>query len=88
MIGAGTDTVSTTLLWLFALMCHHPDTQTRVCAEIDAFIRAQGRIPYFKDRLELPFCVSVIKESMRMRPTTSFGLPHCIHEDGKSASKY
>jgi cytochrome P450 len=88
MIGAGTDTVSMTLLWLLALMCHHPDAQKRASAEIDAFIRVNGHIPNFKDKSELPFCISVMKESMRMRPTTSFGLPHCIHEDGNIRNKY
>lgn len=83
IIGAGTDTVSTTLLWLFVIMCHHPTVQKRASSEIDAFIEKHGRIPKFTDRMELPFSISVMKESMRLRPTTSFGLPHCIHDDRK-----
>ncbi|GAA5812331.1 hypothetical protein MFLAVUS_005782 [Mucor flavus] len=80
-IAAGTDTVSVTLSWNIAIMCHHPEVQKAVSAEIDEFIRLNGRTPVFTERTQLPYCVSVIKESMRFRPTTPFGLPHTTHKD-------
>lgn len=64
-------------------MCHHPEVQKAVSAEIDEFIRLNGRAPVFTERTQLPYCVSVIKESMRFRPTTPFGLPHTTHNDRK-----
>ncbi|RCI06239.1 cytochrome P450 2 sub U member 1 [Rhizopus stolonifer] len=81
LIAAGTDTISVTLSWNFVLMCHHPETQKRVVEEIDAFIQKHERTPSFADRLELPFCISVIKECMRYRPISAFGLPHAAAED-------
>ncbi|KAG2229318.1 cytochrome P450 [Thamnidium elegans] len=80
-IAAGTDTVSVTLSWNIAIMCHHPEVQKAVSAEIDEFIRLNGRTPVFTERTQLPYCVSVIKECMRFRPTTPFGLPHTTHND-------
>jgi cytochrome P450 len=71
-----------TLLNIFAILCHHPKVQKQVSTEIDKFTRVHGRVPHFKERLELPFCISVIKECMRLRPTTPFGLPHAVEEDG------
>lgn len=62
-------------------MCHHPDIQRKVSAEIDKFIESNGRTPHFKEREQLPYCISVMKESMRYKPTTTFGIPHTAHED-------
>ncbi|GAA5798502.1 hypothetical protein HPULCUR_003906 [Helicostylum pulchrum] len=81
LIVAGTDTTSITLAWNIAIMCHYPDIQRKVSAEIDKFIESNGRIPNFKEREQLPYCISVMKESMRYKPTTTFGLPHTAHED-------
>jgi cytochrome P450 len=84
LIIAGTDTVAITLHWTFALLCHYPDMQTRISDEIDQFIEKHGRSPEFEDRDEFPFSISVMKESMRFKPITPFGLPHAANRDGKS----
>lgn len=83
MIGGGTDTISTTLSWCIAIMCHHPHVQKKASAEIDDFVARRGHLPTFKDRNEVPYCVSVIKECMRYRPTGIFGVPHSTAEDSK-----
>lgn len=83
MIVAGTDTISVSLHWNFAIMCHYPEKQKIVSDEIDTFIRKHGRLPEFTDRKELPYCISVIKECMRYRPTMAFGLPHAVNRDSK-----
>lgn len=84
LLVGGTDTISVTLSWNICIMCHHPEVQKAAAAEIDQFIKLNGHIPLFSDRLELPYCVSVIKECMRYRPTTPFGLPHTVSKDSKS----
>lgn len=81
LITGGTDTVSVTLSWNAAVMCHYPEVQKRCAAEIDEFIREHGRVPTFKERSALPFCIATMKECMRFRPTTPFGLPHCVRDD-------
>ncbi|OAC99015.1 cytochrome P450 CYP5207 [Mucor lusitanicus CBS 277.49] len=62
-------------------MCHHPDLQERVSHEIDKFVELHGKLPTFDERTELPLCISVLKECMRYRPTTYFGLPHTVDRD-------
>lgn len=64
-------------------MCHHPEVQRAIAAEIDEFIALNGRTPIFTERTQLPYCVSVIKECMRYRPTSPFGLPHTTPNDSK-----
>ncbi|KAL9555452.1 hypothetical protein PS6_002840 [Mucor atramentarius] len=81
IIAGGTDTTATSLSWNFAILSHHPDVQQKAAQEIDGFIRAHGRVPEFRDRLELPYCIAVIKESMRYRPISPFGIPHSVQED-------
>ncbi|KAG2214325.1 hypothetical protein INT47_000881 [Mucor saturninus] len=76
LIVAGMDTVTLTLTWNVAIMCHYPDVQQKVFEEIDHFMKSHGRLPQFKEREELPYCISVIKECMRYKPTTPFGLIH------------
>lgn len=83
LIIAGTDTVSVTLSWNIAILCRHSDVQIKVAAELDEFIAKHGRLPHFKERSHLPYCISVMKECMRYRPITPFGLPHTTNEDRK-----
>lgn len=82
-MAAGTDTVSVTLAWNIAIMCNHPEVQRAASAELDNFIKLNGRPPLFSERLEVPYCISVMKECMRYRPTTPFGVPHTTHKDRK-----
>ncbi|GAA5808621.1 hypothetical protein MFLAVUS_002013 [Mucor flavus] len=81
LIIAGTDTVSVTLSWNIAILCRHPNVQYKIFAELDKFIESNGRVPHFNERSQLPYCISVMKECMRYRPITPFGLPHTTHED-------
>lgn len=83
LVAAGTDTNSVFLCWTIAILCHHPSVQKKASAEVDAFVLRHGRLPNFNERLELPFCISLLKECIRYRPVTSFGLPHECCEDGK-----
>lgn len=82
-VTGGTDTLSVTFSWNLAIMCHHPDLQERVSHEIDKFVELHGKLPTFDERTELPLCISVLKECMRYRPTTYFGLPHTVDRDSK-----
>lgn len=69
--------------WNYAILCRYPDLQKRVSAEIDSFIKIHGRVPDFSEREELPLCISVMKESMRYRPTSPFGVSHTTDKDSK-----
>lgn len=64
-------------------MCNYPEVQRKAAEEIDTFIESNGCLPTFDDRRQLPYCISVIKECMRFKPITPFGLPHTVYEDGE-----
>ncbi|RCH89793.1 hypothetical protein CU098_005126 [Rhizopus stolonifer] len=80
-LAGGTDTVSVTLSWTVALLCHHPEIQQRVADEIQQFVRKHNRFPQFSDRDQVPYVNCVLKESLRFRPVTAFGIPHAVKED-------
>lgn len=64
-------------------MCNYPLVQRNAADEIDKFIISNGRLPKFSERADVPYCVSLLKECMRFRPTTPFGIPHSTTEDSK-----
>lgn len=64
-------------------MCNFPEVQSKAAAEIENFISLNGRLPTFDEREQLPYCVCLIKESIRFSPTAPFGIPHRITQDGK-----
>lgn len=83
MISAGTDTIGATLLWNLTLMCHYPNCQRIASDEVDQFIRLNSRLPYFSERTQLPYVISVMKECLRFKPTMQFGIPHAVQEESK-----
>jgi cytochrome P450 len=83
LLAAGTETVSATMYWLFAIACNLPEVQTKLQAEIDTFIRSHQRLPEFSERLAFPYMNAVIKETMRFKSATPFGIPHKATKDSK-----
>jgi cytochrome P450 len=84
----GMDTSATALGWDIAILCNYPEVQEKISAEIDGFIRLHERLPDFKDRESIPYCISVMKECMRFRPITPFGAAHTVQEDSKLQAIY
>lgn len=78
------DTTATAISWDIATLCHYPDVQEKIAAEIDDFIRVHNRLPEFKDRENLPYSISVMKECMRHRPISPFGAAHTVEKDSRS----
>lgn len=83
IIGGGADTTAVTLAWFMSILCHYPDVQERIRAEIDAFISTHKRYPTFSERENFPYLISVQKECIRYRPTTHFGVLHQATDDCK-----
>ncbi|KAI7879770.1 cytochrome P450 [Lichtheimia hyalospora FSU 10163] len=82
LVIAGTDTTSVTLAWLFVILVNHPHVQTQIQQEIDTF-KAQhdGHLPSFSQVTQMPYTLSVMKEGLRFRPPTSFGMAHVMEQD-------
>ncbi|KAJ8654226.1 hypothetical protein O0I10_010048 [Lichtheimia ornata] len=88
IIGGGADTTAVTLAWFMSILCHHPDVQERLRAEIDAFISTHKRYPTFSERDNFPYLISVQKECIRFRPTTHFGVLHQATDDVETRGYY
>ncbi|KAM9329525.1 cytochrome P450 2U1 [Gastrophryne carolinensis] len=76
---AGTDTTSNTILWSLLYMCHHPDVQKKVQAEIDVVV-GRDRPPSLTDKTAMPFTEATIMEIQRMTVVVPLSVPHMASE--------
>uniref|UniRef100_A0A674I5H1 Unspecific monooxygenase n=1 Tax=Terrapene triunguis TaxID=2587831 RepID=A0A674I5H1_9SAUR len=74
IFGAGFDTVSTCLFWIFLYLVNNPDIQTKIQEEIDGKIGL--RSPRFDDRKELHYTEAFISEILRHTSFIPFTIPH------------
>lgn len=63
---AGHETTATALAWSWYLLCLHPQIYACLQAEVDRVLR--GRTPTVDDLPDLPYCLQVFKESLRLYP--------------------
>jgi len=63
---AGHETTANALAWAFYLLGQHPEARAKVEREVDAVL--DGRPATMADLPNLPYTLSVIKESMRLYP--------------------
>ncbi len=80
LIGAGFDTIATTLQWASLFMATHPEFQKLVQHEIDTVI-GKSRMPSVKDLGSLPITEAVMYETMRHSCIFPFALPHSTTKD-------
>ncbi|CAH1780062.1 unnamed protein product [Owenia fusiformis] len=80
MIGAGFDTIATTLQWSILFMATNPEFQKQMQAEIDSVI-GKDRYPSYNDYENLPFTEACILETMRHSCIFPFALPHSSTRD-------
>ncbi|KAK4041334.1 hypothetical protein C8A01DRAFT_45487 [Parachaetomium inaequale] len=76
---AGALTIGSPIQSFLLAMCHHPEWQRRLQAEIDAVLG--GRCPQWEDRERLPLLRAVVKEVIRWRPPVPTGIPHAVEKD-------
>lgn len=66
LFGAGYESSSATMSWAWYLLCQHPDIYQKVQEEVDRVL--QGRTPSYADLEQLPYCLQVLKETLRIYP--------------------
>ncbi|MFJ8430914.1 cytochrome P450 [Kitasatospora sp. NPDC094019] len=71
MFGAGTETVSTTLTWLFDELVRHPGVEARVLAELDEHLPA-GTVPTTEALARLTYTRAVTQEVVRLHAPNAF----------------
>lgn len=66
LFGAGHETTAAALAWAWYFLCQHPDVYQKLQQEVDRVL--QGRTPTYADLAQLPCCLQVFKETMRLYP--------------------
>ncbi|XP_062263590.1 cytochrome P450 2K1-like isoform X1 [Platichthys flesus] len=79
LLGAGTDTTSTTLQWSLLLMAKYPHVQDKVQEELSRVIG--GRQARGEDRKNLPYTDAVIHEIQRLANILPMAVPHKTSRD-------
>ncbi|MCJ1402685.1 hypothetical protein MMC11_005906 [Xylographa trunciseda] len=83
-VGAGADTISTTLQAFWYHLLRHPQYLAKLRAEIDG-AASEGKlskIVSFAEAQQLPFLQACIKETFRYHPAVMFGLPRVVPKGG------
>ncbi|KAL6905322.1 hypothetical protein ACP4OV_002923 [Aristida adscensionis] len=82
LLGAGTETTSTTIEWAMALMLNHPEVLRKAQEEIDELVGGD-RLLDRNDLPHLPYLHCVISETLRLFPAAPMLLPHEAAADCK-----
>ncbi|XP_005100937.1 cytochrome P450 2C15 [Aplysia californica] len=72
---AGTETTSTTIVWFYLFMIHHPDILTKVYEEIEDVV-GRERAPSMLDKPKLNYLNACIMETQRLASIVPFSLQH------------
>ena len=80
ILGAGTDTVSSTVQWTVQLMATRPQLQQDIVAQIHSVV-GHSRKPALADRENLPLMEAVVLEVLRYVSVQPFALPHQTTRD-------
>ncbi|ESO82456.1 hypothetical protein LOTGIDRAFT_54271, partial [Lottia gigantea] len=79
ILGAGFETVSTTLLWAILCLTKYPQVQERVQQEIDDVLGK--RQPMLQDKQNMDYCMATINEIMRYTCLAPLVIPHTATKD-------
>ncbi|KAK3593222.1 hypothetical protein CHS0354_002756 [Potamilus streckersoni] len=80
LFGAGTETTSTTLLWVILYFLHYPDVQEKCFDELQTVLGLE-RSPSFDDRTNLPYGEATIMETLRIADVAPLAVPHATTRD-------
>lgn len=82
LAGAGIETTSSSMMWLFTYMVAFPEIQARVQSELDAVV-GLGRNVLLSDRPKLPYTEATILEVFRITSAVPISTPRYTIKDTK-----
>nr|XP_055111039.1 cytochrome P450 2C9 isoform X2 [Symphalangus syndactylus] len=82
LLGAGTETTSTTLRYALLLLLKHPEVTAKAQEEIERVI-GRNRSPCMQDRGHMPYTDAVVHEVQRYIDLIPTNLPHAVTCDVK-----
>lgn len=80
LLTAGTETVTSTLLWFYLYMVHYPEIQEKIHEEIDQ-VTGTSRLPCVADKTKMNFLHATILEVQRISNVVPLDLLHRVSED-------
>ncbi|XP_052001435.1 cytochrome P450 1B1 [Xyrauchen texanus] len=80
IIGAGQDTISTVMQWIFLLLVKHPSIQIKLQEQIDKVV-GRDRLPSIEDKSNLAYLDAFIYETMRYTSFVPVTIPHSTTSD-------
>ncbi|CAI9115890.1 OLC1v1016903C2 [Oldenlandia corymbosa var. corymbosa] len=80
LLGAGTETTSTTLEWAISLLLNHPEAMKKAITEIQKVV-GEDRLLEETDLPKLNYLDNVVSETLRLYPVQPLLLPHRSSED-------
>ncbi|KAK3593221.1 hypothetical protein CHS0354_002754 [Potamilus streckersoni] len=80
LFGAGTETTSTTLLWVILYFLHYPDVQKKCFDEVQTVFGLET-FPSLDDRSNLPYTEAAIMETLRIASVAPLAVPHAVSRD-------
>lgn len=78
LLGAGHETTAAALSWTWYFLCQHHEVYERVQQEVQQVL--QGRRATFDDLAQLPLCLQVFKEAMRLYPPAAGIFREALHD--------
>ncbi|XP_024359127.1 flavonoid 3'-monooxygenase [Physcomitrium patens] len=79
MIGAGTDTTATTVVWAMSELMVNPKIRKQAQEELDAVV-GDSRLVEESDIPNLPFLRTIVKETFRLHAPVPLSLPRCSEQ--------
>ncbi|BFZ07229.1 hypothetical protein BsWGS_10268 [Bradybaena similaris] len=79
---AGTETISTTMMWFVIYMLHYPDVQKKVFNEINEVVGTE-RVVSLQDKPQLNYLNATIMETQRLASIVPFNLLHTNNAEVK-----
>ncbi|CAH1783208.1 unnamed protein product [Owenia fusiformis] len=79
MFQAGTETTTSSLIWIIVYMLHYPEVQERMRSEIHSVIGLE-RMPSMRDKTMMPYTEAVMSEIQRQQPGLPISVGNCTHD--------
>jgi len=75
LVGAGTETVATSVAWALTILGNRPNIQEKIQKELDAVV-PKDRLPSLYDKNNLPYLEATMLEIWRYKTVTPLAIPH------------
>lgn len=80
LYAAGSETTSTSLLWIMLYLVKYPDVQQMCRDELDNVV-GKERLVSLHDKYKMPYTCAVMNEVQRLSTIAAVGIPHAVLED-------